>query len=378
MTIIAIAALITIITVLVIYNVLLHQKINVFKNLEERRNKLSVIQDFLNIAGEETSVEEKLKRINDIVIDKYNIKYSTLVVFDGAEYVIKASNVDKMHYETLSNLHTQEIFQDSVATATPKYITIENENEKLPYQKAEMGRAKSAMFFPLYVDNIYIGYWIIESGKMHDFDKLDTTVVEIIKENIISVLRTTSYQDTIENIDRIDKFTGLHSAEYLYGIAKRTIDKFATSSVCMFRITNIEEINEKSGRLIGNDIITEVSNIVKQRMSSQYIFVRYMGPKFVIVFSGVEESSLDDFLNDVKAEVEDLQIVEEPEEVETIHTIKGKKVRIRETTERKEASPKINFVVSTYYKGTGLEILTKKLEEYIDNADVNENQINYI
>jgi hypothetical protein len=103
-----------------------------------------------------------------------------------------------------------------------------------------------------------------------------------------------------------------------------------------------------------------------------------MGPKFVIVFSGVEESSLEDFLNDVKLEVEDLQIVEEPEEIETIHTIKGKKVRIKETTERKEASPKINFVVSTYYKGTGLEILTKKLEEYIDNADTNENQINYI
>ena len=29
-----------------------------------------------------------------------------------------------------------------------------NENEKLPYQKTEMGRAKSAMFFPLYIDNI--------------------------------------------------------------------------------------------------------------------------------------------------------------------------------------------------------------------------------
>ena len=161
------------------------------------------------------------------IIEKYDIKYSTLVVFDGAEYVVKASNVDKMHYETLSNLHTEEIFQDSVATATPKYVTIENENEKLPYQKTEMGRAKSAMFFPLYIDNIYIGYWVMESGKMHAFDDMDTTIIETVKENIISVLKTTAYQDTIENIDRIDKFTGLHSAEYLYGKAKYTIDQYA-------------------------------------------------------------------------------------------------------------------------------------------------------
>ena len=40
--------------------------------------------------------------------------------------------------------------------------------------------------------------------------------------------------------------------------------------------------------------------------------------------------------------------------------------------------PRINFVVSTYYKGTGLELLTKKLEEYLDTADKDESQINYI
>ena len=378
MVILVIAVLLVAISVLVIYNIQVQRKIEEYKNLEERRNKLSVIQDFLNVAGEGTTVDDKLNKINDIVIDKYNIKYSTLVVFDGAEYVVKASNVDKMHYETLSNLHTEEIFQDSVATATPKYVTIENENEKLPYQKTEMGRAKSAMFFPLYIDNIYIGYWVMESGRMHAFDSLDTSVIELVKENIISVLKTTSYQETIENIDRIDKFTGLHSAEYLYGLAKHTIDNYPTSAVCMFRIANIEEINEKAGRAIGNDIITEISNIVKTKMSSQYIFVRYMGPKFVIVFSGVDESSLEEFIKDVKSEMEDLQIIEEPEEIETIHTIQGRKVKIKETTERKEASPKINFVISTYYKGTGLEKLTKKLEEYIDSADKSESQINYI
>ena len=38
----------------------------------------------------------------------------------------------------------------------------------------------------------------------------------------------------------------------------------------------------------------------------------------------------------------------------------------------------MNFVVSTYYKGTGIEQLTKRLEEYIDTAPANESQINFI
>ena len=373
-----IVILVIAICVLVVYNLQIQKKVEAFNNINERINNLSILQDFMKIAGQEESVEDKLAKINEIVIEKYDIKYSTIVVFNGAEFIVKTSNVDKLHHETLANLHQEEIFQDSIATATPKYITIDNENEKLPYQKVEMGRAKSAMFFPLYTDNIFMGYWIMESGKMHAFDKIDTTIIEVVKENIISVLSTISYQDTIENIVRIDKFTGLFSAEYLYSAGKRIFDKYDTSAVCMFRISNIEEINEQASRQIGNDIITEISNIVKTKMSNQYIFVRYMGPKFVIVFSGVDEGSVEEFLRELKQEIEEVEIVEETEAVEKTRIINGKEERYIEEAQSVAASPLINIVVSTYYKGTGLEQLTKRLEEYLDTADKTENQINYI
>lgn len=378
MQIVVILVLLLAIAVLVAYNVHIQKKIEAFNNINQQINKLSVLQEFMKVAGEEESVDEKLNKINEIVIEQYDIKYSTIVVFDGAEYVIKATNVDKMHHETLTNLHNEEIFQDSVTTATPKYITIDNENEKLPYQKVEMGRAKSAMFFPLYIDNIYIGYWIMESGRMHAFDKTDTTIIEVVKDNIVSILSTMSYQDTLENIVRIDKFTGLYSAEYLYSKGRKTFDKYGTSAVCMFKITNIEKINEDAGRQIGNEIITEVSNVVKSKIPAQYVFVRYMGPKFVIVFSGVEETSVDEFLKELKREMEELEIVEEAEEVQVVKIINGRRVRVRELKEEKSATPKINLVVSTYYKGTGLEQLNKRLEEYLDSADEAESQINYI
>ena len=55
-----------------------------------------------------------------------------------------------------------------------------------------MTRAKSAMFFPMYIDNIYIGYWIIESDLAHAFDRMDTGILEVIRENIVSVLKSIS------------------------------------------------------------------------------------------------------------------------------------------------------------------------------------------
>ena len=376
MIILIICLLVAVIVTLIVYNVHIQKKIESFQNLNERVNNLSVLQDFMKLAGEEDSVEGKLKKMNNIVIEKYDIKYSTIVVFDGSEYVIKASNVDPKHHETLLNLHNEEIFQDSVNTATPKYVTIDNENEKLPYQKAEMGRAKSAMFFPLYIDNIYIGYWIMESGQMHAFDRTDTTIIEVVKDNIISVLRTVAYQDTIENIDRIDKNTELHSAEYLYGKAKNIMDGYPTSAVCMFRVANIEQINEEFGRQTGNIVISEIARIVRLRMAKEYIFVRYMGPRFVIVFSGVEEGAVEAFLSDMKNEIEELIILPENEEKEQLE--EDVEENENEEVEENGASPLLNMVVSTYYKGTGVEQLTKKLEEYIESAPKNESQINFI
>ena len=76
--------------------------------------------------------------------------------------------------------------------------------------------------------------------------------------------------------------------------------------------------------------------------------------------------------------MEELEIVEEAEEVEVKKVINGKRVKVRELKEEKSASPKVNFVVSTYYKGTGIEQLNKKLEEYLDSAEESESKINYI
>ena len=363
---VAIVVILVIIVIgLIIYNLNIHKKIQTFNNINQRINNLSIVQDFMSIVGERISVDQKIQKMNDTLIEKYEIKYSTIVVFDGAEYVIKATNVSEKHWDTMRNLQSEEIFKDSITTATPKYVTVNSEEERLPYQKLEFGRAKSAIFFPLYIDNIYIGYWIIESGEQHAFDNVDTTILEVVKDNIISSLKTVSYQSTIENLPRHDLYSDLTTSEYLYGKGKQVIDKYPTSTVCMFRIVNLEEINKTANRETGNNIITEVSNFVRESISEEYLFVRYMGPKFVIVFSGVDEEGSLGFLQDLKNGIEDLSI-----EVFSESEQNDKK--------KKYVNPKINMVITTYYKGTALESVNKKLEEYLDDAGVEESDINEI
>ena len=370
MELVTMVVLVLIVLALLVYNIIISKRIKNFKDINQKVTSLNVLQDFMNTIGDVQSVDEKTEKINEILIEQYAIKYSTIVVFDGAEYVVKASNVDKKHWDTLRNLQNEEIFADSITSTKPKYVTVNTEEERLPYQKMEFGRAKSAMFFPLYIDNVYIGYWIIESGRMHAFDHIDTTILEVVKDNIVSIFKIVSYQNVVESLTRKDLYSDLKTSEYLYEEGRNIIDNYTTSTVCMFKITNLVETNEKINRDTGNQMIVDVCDYIKDKLSPEYLFVRYMGPKFAIVFSGLDMEGVIEFLEDLKEDVEALEIEDALEENENIKKAKQKKIA--------KVNPKLNFVLTTYYKGTALEKTLKKLEEYLDVANIKESDINNI
>ena len=92
-----------------------------------------------------------------------------------------------------------------------------------------------------------------------------------------------------------------------------------------------------------------------------------MGPKFVIAFSGAEVDGVTRFIIDMKNAVENLKI-EMVDDNEKNNKKDNKRI----------AKIKLNIVLTTYYKGTALEKILKKQEEYLDNAPITEYDVNNI
>ena len=84
-----------------------------------------------------------------------------------------------------------------------------------------------------------------------------------------------------------------------------------------------------------------------------------MGPKFAIVFSGVDLEAVEEFMKTVKEKTEALKIA-------PAQDYNG---------EETEVSPKLNIALAKYYKGTALVGENCK---YNGGNNKNENVINYL
>ena len=74
MTVVVVAiivGLVLAIITLVMYNMSIHKKVVSFSNLNDKINSLNVLQNFMDTIGEYTSVDEKLSKINNIILQKF-------------------------------------------------------------------------------------------------------------------------------------------------------------------------------------------------------------------------------------------------------------------------------------------------------------------
>lgn len=353
--------LLGIIFILFMKNMSINEKLKRLKNTNQKVNSLSILQDFMRVLSDNMMhSSEKMNEINKILIDKYEIKYSTIVVFNGSEYKVEATNVNEKQWKVFENLHNQDIFLESIQNATPKYITVNN-GEKLPYLEMEFERAKSAIFFPMYVDNVYIGYWLIEGNKSHEFDNIDTTILDVIKNNIVAFIRCLKDQKLLENLERIDKISGLRTYEYLYGTARKIIDKYPISIVSLIRIINLQQIEDKISKKTADSVIKNVAEFITRSLSPEYFCVKYSDDEIAVVFSGSDLEGVAKFIEDMKGSIEKMKI----------RTIAS----LNESMNGLAVAPKLNIALATYYKETALEETLKSLYNYLEDAPFNESDI---
>ena len=73
------------------------------------------------------------------------------------------------------------------------------------------------------------------------------------------------------------------------------------------KITNLKQIEDKISRKTADLVAAQVTDYIKKSLAIEYFFVKYDEDKFAIVFSGSDSDGVENFLEDLKENVEKIK-----------------------------------------------------------------------
>lgn len=266
-----------------------------------------IMQRMFEIMASSIPAKNKIEELNNIMIEVFDTKHSTLVLFDGTEYDVKASNVEQMYLDGLKGLAESQEFKTNAVQNVSKYL-VATGARVLGYKTAVERQIKSAMFSPIYYNGTYRGFWLLEDNAEAAYDSISKEELARLKDNIGVFIENVSSQEAIENASNTDKQTGFYNNLYLYSSLRHQLATKNNSCLILIQLSNLRSINEQFGREVGNRLLEKAAKQLREMLSTDNVLVRYSGSKFCIACPGttsdVIHSIMDRFLSNIKSYAE--------------------------------------------------------------------------
>ncbi|MBR6641582.1 MAG: diguanylate cyclase [Clostridia bacterium] len=266
-----------------------------------------IMQRMFELMASTIPASKKIEELNNIIIEVFNSKSSTISIFDGANYEIKASNVEAMYLDSIKALAEEQDFKNNSAQNISKYMVAAG-GRLLGYKSAMERKIRSAMFSPIYYNGLYLGFWLLEDDAENAYDSISKEELAKLKDHIGVFIENVLSQESIESAYNTDKQTGFYNNLYLYSTVRGQTSKEDNSSLTLIGLSNLPKINEDYGREVGNKLIAKFANLMREVFNDSNIFVRYSGGKFCIVSPGTSTETLhpvvERFLTNLKMQQE--------------------------------------------------------------------------
>ena len=314
-----------------------------FYNSDMKHKIIEVTQNMFEIMGKDIPADERFENLNNSLINKLGIDYSSILLYDGNTYEVKASNVEDEYKGILADIASDNNFKGNISKNNSKYITVP-QNQTLLYKSAIERNIKSALFIPIYYNNKYIGFWLVESKKVQAYEKFIDEYIESMRKNLSIFIEDTEFHNTLEIARNEDEQTAFYNNIYLYSNTRKIISKYDNSVMVLIGLVGLPEVNESYSRDTGNILLAKFANITKETLPKESICIRYSGKKFIVILPNKTAQA-------VQPQIEKL-----------LSKYKG----IYEYVDDKQVNVDTQILIHTFRKQSNIEKEVQKLDKYMD------------
>jgi diguanylate cyclase (GGDEF)-like protein len=170
-------------------------------------------------------------------------------------------------------------------------------------------RARSALLVPMIAHGKAKGVLIAESVGMDHFTERDMQQFVSVARSAALALDNAELHRRTEELTMIDELTTTYNYRYfvhkLEEEKKRALRYDLPLSIIMVDIDWFKKINDSYGHEAGNEVLRELSNVIKRCIRDVDIFCRYGGEEFAVILPQTAKLEAEHIGERIRAQVEE-------------------------------------------------------------------------
>ncbi|MBN1870590.1 MAG: diguanylate cyclase, partial [Candidatus Omnitrophica bacterium] len=263
---------------------------------EDTRLKGRKLEDVLNIDQEISSILD-LNHLIDVVIEKateiLGAQRCSLMLLDveSQELLIKGARGLSENIMKETRVKVGESIAGLVARDFKPILVQDIETDKIVARRNKpFYKSRSFLSVPIELQKKIVGVVnVTDKGPLGDgvFTQADLKILCMIVHQAAISIENASHCKDLERLSTIDSLTGIYNRRHFMLTLKYEIERSRRygNQMCllMFDVDDFKSYNDDYGHLEGDQVLKEISLVIKINLRTADTICRYAGDEFVII-----------------------------------------------------------------------------------------------
>jgi len=256
-------------------------------------NELRLINEITQRLNQSLSLNEIFGFVSSELVEIFGAEYFCILQKDkdSDKLTVQASNLPQMFQESCS-IHSG--FSGVMySTKEPVIISDYWVNHKVISKLMELTNSRSLIASPIIVKEEVMGMLLVVHQKPNFFSYDNYKLLQMLSGHIGLAMTNASLHSEVKRMVITDNLTGLHVRHVLDEQINISQKKDFCGSFILIDIDNFKSVNDTYGHQIGDQILVQVSSIIKNSIREHDIAARWGGEELAVYFPQInKEQSL--------------------------------------------------------------------------------------
>jgi diguanylate cyclase (GGDEF)-like protein len=217
----------------------------------------------------------------------YNCHVAKLNNKEQFDIIVSSSNnlLEKLN---LGSAITENLVQDK----KPVIINNTIKDKRLSSDFLNSFYLKSVLLAPVLEKERTSGLILMESNKLRDFNNGEVALIMLAASQMGTSLENAKLYRRMEKLARFDELTNIYNRRAFQEVVEAELvqsrQKTSRLSLVMVDIDFFKQVNDRYGHQMGDQVLAQVAELIKQNLRAEDSVARFGGEEFVIILPGAD------------------------------------------------------------------------------------------